>query len=125
VWLGESDLAIDHFAQGMRLSPLDPHMIGMQSGTAFAHFIAGRYDEAAFWAEKAMWERTNYLTTLCIAAASNAMAGRLAEARKSVTRLRELDPVMRVSNMKNWAPFRRPEHLEVMEDGLRRSGLPE
>src|SRR5262249_10513133 len=30
VWLGESDLAIAHMANGMRLSPRDPHMIGMQ-----------------------------------------------------------------------------------------------
>jgi adenylate cyclase len=38
VFLGESDVAIKHFAQAMRLSPLDPHTIGMQAGTAFAHF---------------------------------------------------------------------------------------
>ncbi len=40
VWLGESDIAISHFAQGMRLSPFDPHTIAMQGGTAFAHLIA-------------------------------------------------------------------------------------
>ena len=77
VWLGEPDLAIDHFAHALRLSPLDPHTIGMQAGTAFAHFLAGRYQEASSWAEKAMWEQTNYRTTLLIAAASNALCGRL------------------------------------------------
>ena len=90
VFLGESDVAIKHFAQAMRLSPLDPHTIGMQAGTAFAHFLAGRFDEASLWAGKAMWENTNYLTTIIIAAASNALAGRPAEAQKIMVRLREL-----------------------------------
>ena len=90
VFLGESDVAIKHFAQAMRLSPLDPHSIGMQAGTAFAHFLAGRFDEASLWAGKAMWENTNYLTTIIIAAASNALAGRPAEAQKILVRLREL-----------------------------------
>ena len=125
VCLGESDVAIEHFAHAMRLSPLDPHTIGMQAGTAFAHFLAGRYEEASSWAGKAMWEQTNYLTTLLIAAASNALAGRLAEAQKAMVRLRELDPTLRVSNVKDWAAFRRPGDLAKLEDGLRKAGLPE
>ena len=125
VFLGESDVAIKHFAHAMRLSPLDPHSIGFQAGTAFAHFLAGRYDEASLWAGKAMWETTNYLTTLVIAAASNALAGRPAEAQKTMARLRELYPTLRVSNVKDWATFRRPEDLARLEEGLRRAGLPE
>ena len=125
VFLGESDVAIKHFAQAMRLSPLDPHSIGMQAGTAFAHFMAGRFDEASLWAGKAMWEHTNYLTTLVIAAASNALAGRPAEAQKALVRLRELDPTLRVSNVKDWGAFQRPEDLAKLEEGLRKAGLPE
>ena len=109
----------------MRLSPLDPQIIAMQAGTAFAHFLAGRYDEASSWAEKALWEQTNYVTTLRSAAASNALAGRLAEARKIMARLRELDPTLRVSNLKDWVPLRRPEDLARLQDGLRKAGLPE
>ena len=125
VFLGESDVAIKHFAQAMRLSPLDPHTIGMQAGTAFAHFLAGRFDEASLWAGKAMWENTNYLTTIIIAAASNALAGRPAEAQKIMVRLRELAPTLRVSNVKDWAAFRRPEDLAKLEGGLWKAGLPE
>ena len=125
VFLGDLDVAIKHFAHAMRLSPLDPHSIGMQAGTAFAHFLAGRYDEASSWAEKALWEQTNYATTLRIAAASYALAGRLVEARKIMARLSELDPALRVSNVKDWVPLRRPEDLARVEDGLRKAGLPE
>jgi TolB-like protein len=125
IWLGEPELAIKHLAQAMRLSPLDPQIIAMQAGTAFCHFLVGRYDEALTWAEKALWEQTNYVTTLRIAAASYAAAGRLAEARKTMARLRELDPSSRVSNLKDWVPLRRLEDLAKLQDGLRKAGLPE
>ena len=125
LWVGELDIAIDHFAHAMRLSPLDAHSIGMQAGTALAHFLAGRYDEAASWAEKAMWEQINYVSTLRIAAATYASAGRLADARKAMARLRELQPALRVSNVKDWLPLRRPGDLAKVEDGLRKAGLPE
>ena len=109
----------------MHLDPLDPHIIAMQAGTAFAHFLAGRYDEASSWTEKALWEETNYMTSLRIAAASNALAGRLEDAHKAIERLGELDPAFRISNVKQWAPLRLPEHLAKLEDGLRKAGLPD
>jgi TolB-like protein len=125
VYVGKPDVAIEHFARAMRLSPLDPHMISMQGGTAFAHFIAGRYDEALSWAEKGLWDHANNLASLEIATASNALAGRLAEARKTMARLRDLNPALRVSNIKDWVRFRRPGDLARLEDGLRKAGLPE
>ena len=125
VWLGEPDVAIAHFEHVMRLSPLDPHIMAMQAGTAFAHFLAGRDEEAWAWAEKALWEQANYMTTIRVAAASSALAGRPMQAQKIMARLRALDPAFRVANVKDWAPLRRPEDLARFEDGLRKAGLPE
>ena len=123
---GEPDVAIEHLARAMRLSPLDPFMFTMQGVTAFAHFFAGRYDEASAWAEKAFWERPNILATLRVAAVSNALAGRLEEAQKAVARALELDPDMRLSNLKDRiGAFRRPEDYAKYADGLRKAGLPE
>ena len=62
----------------MRLSPLDPLSFRAQGGIAFAHFLAGRYDEAINWAEKALRERPNYLAAARDLAAANALAGRMA-----------------------------------------------
>jgi adenylate cyclase len=59
VYLGEPDRAIEHFAHAMRLSPVDPVLFGMQQGTAYAHFFAGRYDEALKWAKMALREQPN------------------------------------------------------------------
>jgi hypothetical protein len=40
-------------------------------------------------------------------------------------RLRQLDPALRISNLGDWLPIRRPEDLATFTDGLRMAGLPE
>ena len=124
-YLGEPKLAIERFARAMRLSPLDPWVTRMRSGTAAAHFFLGRYDEAASWVAIALQDRPDFQTGLRIPAASNAMAGRLEQAHKAVARLRQLNPVLRVSNLKNVLGPWRAEDLLRLEEGLRRAGLPE
>jgi len=125
-WLGKPDLAIEHFAHAMRLSPLDPLMPWIQAATAHAHFFAGRYDEASSWAEMALRELPESHSVLRITAASNALAGHMEEAKQVGTRLRQLDPALRVSNLKDaLGPYRRPEDLARYEEGLRKAGLPE
>jgi TolB-like protein len=126
IWLGEPEAGIERFARAMRLSPLDPSLVRMRSGTAHAHFFLGRYDEAASWAAMALQDNPDYQPGLRIAAASNAMAGRPEQAHKALARLRLLNPTLRVSTLKDvLGPFRRAEDLSRLEEGLRRTGLPE
>ncbi|MBV9955449.1 MAG: adenylate/guanylate cyclase domain-containing protein, partial [Pseudolabrys sp.] len=68
IWLGEPESAIGRFARAMRLSPLDPRMSGMRAGTAFVHFLLGRYDEAASWAAMALQDNPDLQAGLRIAA---------------------------------------------------------
>jgi len=125
-FLGEPEAGIERFARAMRLSPLDPRVPAMRSGTAFAHFLLGRYDEAASWAAMALQDRPDYLHGLRIQAASNAMAGRLDEAHQAVARLRQLNPALRVSDLKDvLSHYLRAEDLSRYEEGLRQAGLPE
>jgi len=65
------------------------------------------------------------MTPIRIAAASHALAGRLAKAQEAMARLRELDPATRAANVKEWIQLRQPEDLARLEDGLRKAGLPE
>jgi tetratricopeptide (TPR) repeat protein len=125
VWLGEPEVAIENIAYALRLSPQDPHFFSMQSATASAHFIAGRYAEALSWAEAAMRVRPAFLLALCTAAASGAMIGRIAEAEKATARLRQLDPELCIRNLNNLFPTRRQEDFARWVEGLRRAGLPE
>jgi tetratricopeptide (TPR) repeat protein len=122
---GELDLAIEHHARAMRLSPLDPILYNMQVGTAFAHFLASRYDEACEWANRALNEQPNYPAANRILAASNAFAGHLSEAHEAMARLRELDPSLRVSNLNEVFPLRRSDDLAKFAEGLRKAGLPD
>jgi TolB-like protein/class 3 adenylate cyclase len=124
-FLGEPDAAIKHLSDAMRLSPLDPLSFRAQSGIAFANFLAGRYEEAIGWAEKALRERPNNLAAIRELAAASALAGRLPEAQRAIAQLRQIDPTKRVSTVKDWVPFRRPDDLNRMQEGLRRAGLPD
>jgi tetratricopeptide (TPR) repeat protein len=125
IYLGEPDIAVEHMARAMRLSPLDPLIFGMQNGTAAAHFLAGRYDEASSWAEKALREQPDYLPALRMAAASHALPGRVAEAQKAMARMRQIDPELRCSALKDIVPFRGPGDFARYVEGLRIAGLPE
>jgi TolB-like protein len=125
VWRGEPEAAIDLFAQAMRLSPLDPELYRMQAGMAVAHLFAGRFDDASTWAEKSFWNLPSFLLVVSVVAASHALAGRMRAAQQAMQHLRQLDPALRISSVRDWLPIQRPEDLAVFADGLRRAGLPE
>jgi len=123
--LGEPDIAIVHFARATRLNPLGPYLVHSQMGTAFAHFLAGRYDEACWWTKKALEHHPNFGAALRLLAASSALGGRLEEAQKAMRHAVRLDPTLRVSALKDVYPFRRQKDFANLIEGLRKAGLPE
>jgi TolB-like protein/Tfp pilus assembly protein PilF len=122
---GNNDRAIEQFSWAMRLSPLDSEMYRMQAGMAMANLFAGRFDESLAWAEKAFMASPSFLAVVAIIAASHALAGRLHEAQRALHTLRQLDPALRVSSVRDWLDIRSPENLALFENGLRTAGLPE
>ena len=122
---GDHEDAIERFARAMRLRPLDPEMVRMQAGTAMAHLLAGRFDEACSWAEKATRELPSFLLAVVIVAAGHALAGRAEEARRAMRNVRRLAPAWRISSLPDWLLLQRPEDLATFVDGLRKAGLPE
>ena len=125
VWLGKPEMANEHLACALRLSPHDPLSLTYQTAMACAQFFNGRYAEAWSWAETAMRDRPDYAFPHCIGAASGALAGRMTEAKKTMARLRELMPNLRISNLSELFPLRRPQDVSNFADGLRKAGLPE
>jgi TolB-like protein/class 3 adenylate cyclase len=125
IYLGEHEVALEHLVHSMRLSPRDQLMFLTQNGIAFVHLFAGRYDEASSWAEKALRENPNYYPALRVLAASNALGGRLEEAQKVMARLRSAHPTLRVSDLRDLPPLRRPEDAARYVEGMRKAGLPE
>lgn len=122
---GEPDDAIERFAHAMRLSPLDPETFQMQTGTAMAHMFARRFDAASAWADKASKELPGILRVAAFSAASHALAGRIEKARDALRHVRNLDPSLRISNLKDWVVLRRPGDLATFTEGMRKAGLPE
>ena len=125
VWLGQPEVAIEHEAKAMRLSPHDSAFFNMQAATALAHFFAGRYVEALSWVERAIRAQPNHIIALCTAAATSALLGRNGEAKTALVRLRQLDPALRISNLEEVIPIRQPEHFAIWAEGLHKAGLPE
>ncbi|MBM7486782.1 TolB-like protein/class 3 adenylate cyclase/Tfp pilus assembly protein PilF [Bradyrhizobium sp. USDA 3686] len=122
---GEPEAAVEHLAHAMRLSPLDPSLYSMQTATALAHFVAGRYEESVFWAEKASRADPKFLPAIRIIATSAGNSGQLERAQKAAKRMLEIDPAFRVSRLCDHVPLRRPDDLARYAEGLRRAGLPE
>ncbi|MBY3466031.1 adenylate cyclase [Rhizobium laguerreae] len=124
--LGEPDKSVEHAALAMRLSPLDPRLFAWQFNTGLAHFCAGHYDDAAAWAGKSLHHQPNYPSAMRVMAASQAMAGRLVQARETIARLCLMDPALRLSNLADvLPPFRRPDDRSRYIEALRMAGLPE
>jgi adenylate cyclase len=126
IWLGDPDVAIEHLARAMRLSPLDLAFHVMQAATASAHFFAGRHDEASSWAERALREQPNNLDVIGLLAMSDVLAGRLEKARAGMTRLVQLSPGRRLSNINDrLPPYRRSKDRAKVLEAARKAGLPE
>jgi adenylate cyclase len=109
----------------MRLSPRDPLIFHTLNGTAWSHFFAGRSDEALSWAERALRESPNCKPALRISAASQALLGRMEDARLTIGRMSQIDSEFRVRDLTKVAPFRRPDDLARFEEALRKAGLPD
>ena len=122
IFLGEFDLAIEHAGRAIRLSPLDPLLVGMQSAIAFAHFCAGRYDRSAEWAEKALKEQPNFAPALRVLAASSASLERMKEAAQALIRLSETKVSMHISKLHHY-PFREPKYFAKYAEALRKAGF--
>lgn len=124
-WHGECEEAIEHFERAMRLSPVDPELYRMQAGIAMAHLFAGRIEAASAWAERSYGNLPSFLMVVALIAATRALGGRQQEARRAIGEMRKLDPALRVSNITDWLPISRPEHLAIFADGLKKAGLAE
>jgi tetratricopeptide (TPR) repeat protein len=98
-------------------------MFNMQAGTAAAHFIACRYDEACAWAELALKDQPEFGSALRIITASHALGGRLQEAQKIFARLMRADPGLCAANIKDRVVYRRPADNARLLEGLCIAGL--
>jgi tetratricopeptide (TPR) repeat protein len=125
LFLGRTQVATEHLGRAIRLSSCDPLIFKVRAALGYAHFFAGRYDEAAALTLTALRARPGYLTAMRGAAASHALAGRLDEARSLIARMRTRDPALHISNLADLIPFSREQDLARWTGGLQKAGLPD
>jgi tetratricopeptide (TPR) repeat protein len=124
---GRTDEAIKEAETAIRLSPPDPELYHFFYAIGMAHFVAGRYDQAATWGEKAENERPAGIGfgPLRLLASSYAHLDRLDEAREAFASVLEVTPRISATGIRNAIHFGRPDDLERFLEGLRKAGLPE
>jgi adenylate cyclase len=123
-YLGRPDEALGRLQNVWRLNPFDPLAFYYWITTGIAEFVAGRYDEAIAWLRKCKRANPRFIAGLRMLAASLALSGNEADARKVAEELLTIEPSFRVSTFISWYPLQQAEDLARLEAGLRTAGLP-
>jgi len=121
---GKPDESIKYNEIAIRLNPRDISIFFRFSDIAMAHFVAGRYSEAAQWARKSVQRKPVWGLGHAVLASSFAQFNRLEEAKEAVTNFLEITPKAKISGFRQM-PFKIPENLHRFIEGLRKAGLPE
>jgi adenylate cyclase len=114
LFVGDPDLAIDHFEASMRLSPRDRFGAPL-TGIGGALLFSRRFEEAATTLRASLEQHPTFPLTYRFLAACYAHMGRIDEAREIVEQLRAISRVV----IPGVTPFRNPEHSALLLSGLR------
>ena len=123
-YAGDPEGAIASLGRAMQLNPLDPRVFLTQSAMAFAHFIGGRDDDAAAWAERALRLKPNWMPALRMAIAANAMRGHLDEAARALDQYLRLDRQASIAKICEFYPMRRDADRQRLVRAMRKAGMP-
>jgi TolB-like protein/Flp pilus assembly protein TadD len=119
---GQSEQAIAHLKEAIRMSPHDPQNAIFNVALAAAHYLAGRYTEAVSFGRKAMQQRFGLTNGHRIYVASLAQAGQIDEARAALVRLQELHPENSIAWIERNIPYT-PGPMAKFVEGMRKAGL--
>jgi TolB-like protein/tetratricopeptide (TPR) repeat protein len=120
---GHDREAIAHGEEAIRLSPLDPETAMFIGGIAVAHYVSGRYPEAARCAEELVRLRPGFHGAQRLRCASLAQIGRVEEARSLLMALRREHPELTIGWIRMSVPYQAPELMERFLEGMRKAGL--
>jgi TolB-like protein len=121
---GDPEEARACFEGAVRLSPNDPYAFISLTGIAHVEMILGRYEQARNAAEESMTVSSGYDPAYWMLIASNALTGRLDQARSWLTKFQSLSPQTTLSSIKAAQPPDQTRMGAILE-GLKKAGLPE
>jgi TolB-like protein len=115
---------LEMLERARRLSPRDPTMFLWLPGGAIVHFLAGRTEQAIRWTEDALRLNPRHVISLFLRAAAEVVTGRTDAGRRSVERMRAVNPALNIRFASKMLPFKFPEDKESILSALRDAGLP-
>jgi len=122
---GRPEEAIANLEKARRLDPHAPATQSYLVYTAWAHFAAGRYDEAVAEALRAVEMEPRDALAHRTVAASYAQLGRLEEARSALGEELRLEPDLSLQKVRRQAMSSESDFRARWTDGLRKAGLQE
>lgn len=123
-WLGNGTEAVRCADLALSLSPLDPMTYYFNSLAGMANLIDERWERAIELSNRSLRENSLHTPTLRTLAAALVHSGRLAEARQTMCRLRELEPGLTVSALRARYPGRDSPQAGRFTTALLEAGLP-
>jgi TolB-like protein len=120
---GQAEQALHELDLARTLSPRDPALWTMLLATALAHFVAERYEQASTFAKQAILERPEAPFNYGVLAASQALAGDLSAAKRTVLALRDRGASLTVQAVQPIIGSTDPHIVDRFVDGLRRAGV--
>lgn len=123
-FMGDPDGGIDQLSQAWRHAGYEPWRYHIANNLAFSHYLAGRFEAALAWANRAL-EVNDYLQTRAIAAAALGQLGRTDEASHHVGFIVASRPGTTASDFVRNVIWRDPSQIELYRNGLVKAGLPE
>jgi adenylate cyclase len=125
IFAGDLDVAIACGMRALQLSPGAPDNYDCLEHIAAAHFFAGRFDEAAHWAQRSIELEKAFANSHLFLAASYAHLGRNEEARAAMSVALQLQPDFTMAMFLGGPPRRFPERTKLWVEGMRIAGMPE
>lgn len=123
LFAGEVDDIIATSTRALELSPGAPDDHSIYGHLSSAHYAAGRYDEAAVFAEHCVALAPSYVYGHLHLAVAYAQLGRFEEAHREIAAARALRPDITVKFKAGEAVQRFPDRKAKWLEGLRKAGL--
>ena len=119
---GQSEQAIAHLKEAIRMSPHDPQNAIFNTGLAVAHYLAGRFAEAVERSRETLQQRSAFTAGHRIYCASLAQNGQIDEAREALARLKAVHPDLSIAWIESNVPYTAAPMAKFVE-GMRKAGL--
>ncbi len=121
---GDLDEMIACATRALELSPGSPDTYVCLHDIACGHVMAGRFEDALYWARRSIAINNSYAFAHLDVAVANAHLGRVDEAREAIVRVLELRPDLTTASLVGNNPNRYKEREIVWTTGQSIAGLP-